>query len=212
MYPLVRKIIIADDHPLIRRGLRMVIKNELGLSNITEVDNYNELLNELSREQYSHLILDLTLADINSAEKFGALHKQFPALAVLIYSMHPIEVYGPHLIKLGARGYLNKQSTDQEVIDCLKAFFTGKRCKGELVYRLKETSPDTTNPFISLSQRELEVLPYLLQGLTIKEIAANLDLKANTVATFKTRIFEKLKVKNILELNQLASLYQFNLA
>jgi two-component system invasion response regulator UvrY len=126
--------------------------------------------------------------------------------------MHPIEVYGPHLIKLGARGYLNKQSTDQEVIDCLKAFFTGKRCKGELVYRLKETSPDTTNPFISLSQRELEVLPYLLQGLTVKEIAANLDLKANTVATFKTRIFEKLKVKNILELNQLASLYQFNLA
>jgi two-component system, NarL family, invasion response regulator UvrY len=213
MYPLVKKIIIADDHPLIRRGLKMLINNELNLYDVTEVDNFHDLLRQLSVTDYSHLILDLTLADVNSAEKFSLLHKQYPAVAILIYSMHPMEVYGPHLIKLGARGYLNKQSTDDEVINCLKAFFTGKKCKGEMIYEKdtpKQEVESDQNPFSSLSQRELDVLPYLLNGNSIKEIASALQLKPNTVATFKTRILEKLKVKNVFELNKLASLYQFS--
>jgi two-component system, NarL family, invasion response regulator UvrY len=210
MYPLVKKLIIADDHPLTRRGLRMLITNELKIMDITEVNNFNNLLKELESGEYSHLVLDLILSDVNSAEKFVQLRKKYPGLAILIYSMQPKEVYGPHLLRLGARAFLNKQSPDEKVICCLKSFFQGKKCKDSSMDKEEETIEDG-NPFRTLSQRELEVLPHLLQGNGVKEIAGIMQLKPNTVATFKTRIFEKLAVKNLVELNQLASLYQFNL-
>lgn len=208
MYPLVKKLLIADDHPLIRRALHMLIANELKITDIKEVATYNELLEQLKKENYSHLILDLILSDVNSASEFSQLRKDYPGLAILIYSMHSEEIYGPHLRKLGARCYLNKQSSDEEVIRCLKEFFTGKKCN----YIPGTGKPDEMkmmdeNPFSVLSQRELEVLQYLLQGNSVKEISSSLNLGATTVATFKTRIFEKLKVRNILELNQLANLY-----
>ncbi|MGE5521397.1 MAG: response regulator transcription factor [Candidatus Dadabacteria bacterium] len=205
MYPLVKKILIADDHPLIRRALKMLITHELQITSIVEVDNYNALLLELTQERYTHLILDIMLSDTNSAEQFAALRKQFPGLAVMVYSMHPEEVYGSHLIKLGARCYLNKQTSDEELVKCLKDFFSGKKCVSATLNNV--VTENMENPFSSLSQRELEVLQFLLTGNGIKEIAAIMDLRANTVATFKARIFEKLHVKNILELSQLAGIY-----
>lgn len=202
MYPLVRKILIADDHPLLRRALRQLITAEFRITNISEAASFSDVLRELEKEEFSHLILDLVLDDVNSAEKFIELHRNYPGLAVLIYSMHPADLHAGRFLKAGARGYLSKSSGSEEVIATLELFFTGKRCKPQV-------AEENTSPFQQLSARELEVLPHLLNGRGIKETAVILGLKPNTVATFKARIFSKLEVNNLIELNQLTTFYHY---
>jgi DNA-binding NarL/FixJ family response regulator len=202
-------LLIADDHVIIRRGLKFLLESHFGKINIHETDSNKGILSALIQNNFTHLVLDMQLTDGNVIEIFNEVHRQYPELPILIYSMSPEEIFGKRMMQLGAAGYLNKQSSEDEVIRAMDSFFKEKKYMSQKLSQLisSENKKKKENPFENLSEREMEVLLMLLKGKGVKEIASHLDLKSNTVATFKARIFDKLGVNNIIDLQQTAKLY-----
>lgn len=197
-------IIIADDHSMIRKGLKLHIQLNLGYTNIEEVGTCRDLMRELIKKKFSHLILDIILGDGSTLEIIPNIRRVYPELKILIFSMQPSEIYGEALKQYGIQYYLSKTVGDDEIIQVLQKFL-----QNESPVRMSNIAhPD--NPFTSLAPRELEILHYLLKGLGTKEIAETLNLKMSTVSTIKTRIFEKTNAGNIKELMELATLYNVN--
>jgi DNA-binding NarL/FixJ family response regulator len=197
-------ILIADDHSLIRNGLKLYIQYDLGYYDIQEVATCHDLMNELVKKEYTHLILDIILSDGNTLEIIPNIRKVYPALNILAFSMQPEGIYANALQQYGIRQYLSKTADETEIIKSLEKFL-----KNEAPERTVN-APNHHNPFSALSPRELEILHYLLKGLGTKEISTVLNIKMNTVSTLKTRILEKTGGTSTRELLELASLYNIN--
>jgi DNA-binding NarL/FixJ family response regulator len=197
-------ILIADDHSMIRKGLKLYMQLNLGFSDIQEVGSCHDLMKELVKKKYSHLVLDLILTDGNTLEVIPNIRRVYPDLHILVFSMQPAEIYGEALKQYGINYYLSKSSGDEEIILALRKFL-----QNETPVR-RNSIQHQDNPFKTLAPRELEILHYLLKGLGTKEIAETLNLKMNTVSTIKTRIYEKTNAANIKELMELATLYNVN--
>ncbi len=197
-------ILLADDHSMIRKGLKLYLQLNMGYNQIQEVASCNELMRELVKNPYSHLILDIILADGNTLEIIPNIRKVYPHMQILIFSMQPQEVYGEALKQYGIQHYLSKSVGEEEIIQALQQFL-----HNELPLR-KSTGLPQENPFASLAPRELEILHYVLKGLGTKKIADTLNLKMNTISTIKNRIFEKTTAGNLRELIELATLYNVN--
>ena len=198
-------ILIADDHSMIRKGLKLYMQLNLGYSQISEVGNCNELMKELMKKKYTHLVLDIILSDGSTLEVIPNIRRIYPALNILIFSMQPAEVYGEALKQYGIYNYLSKSSGEEEMLKVLQRFL-----HNELPMERVNPTPSQDNPFTSLAPRELEILHYVLKGIGTKEIADILNLKMNTVSTIKTRIYDKTNAGNIKELLELATLYNLN--
>lgn len=203
---------MADDHAIIRRGLKFILDANFAGNTLKETDTAKELISLLETHTFSHLILDMQLQDANILEIFSRFKVLQPNAAILIYTMSPEDVFGRRMMQLGADGFLSKQSSEEEVIKALHIFFSGRKyISPELQDLMTEHSfkrAGSDNPLDSLSERELSVLEYLLKGQGVKEIAGHMDLKATTVATYKARIFDKLGVSNVIDLKSVTSLYQ----
>ena len=202
-------LLIADDHVIIRRGLKFLLETHFGKFNIVETDSSKGILSSLAKHQFTHLILDMQLADGNLLEIFQEIKQQNPHLPILIYSMSPEDIFAKRLNNLGASGYLNKQSSEEEVVKAMELFFTGRKYVSQKYFDMQhsEKKKKSDNPFSNLSERETEVLLLLLKGKSVKEIASYFDLKSNTVATFKARIFDKIGVNNLMDLQNSARAY-----
>jgi two-component system, NarL family, invasion response regulator UvrY len=198
------KILIADDHSMIRKGLKLDIKFNLGYDDIEEVSTCHELMKELVRKKYTHLILDIILSDGSSLEVIPNIRRVYSSLNILIFSMQPAEIYGEALKQYGISYYMSKTVGEEEMAAMLRKFLNNETPVK------RKISPKQDNPFQSLAPRELEVMHYLLRGSGTKEISEILNLKMNTVSTMKTRIFEKTNMNNVIELRALASLYNVN--
>ena len=198
-------ILVADDHSMIRKGLKLHLQLTLGYTDITEVGNCNDLMKELVKKKYTHLILDVILSDGSTLEIIPNIIKVYPGLHILVFSMQPAEIYGEAMKQYGIHYYLSKSAGDEEIIQMLRKFL-----KNEAPVRRIQSVPKTENPFTTLSPRELEILHYVLKGMGTKEIDENLNLKMNTVSTVKARIYEKTNAVNIKELLELATLYNVN--
>jgi len=199
------KILIADDHSMIRKGLKLYMQMNLGYTDIHEVGSCQELMNALSERCYTHLILDIILRDGSTLELIPQIRNCCADLKILVFSMQPQIIYGEALKQYGIRHYLSKSTGEDEIIQALKKFIEN------------DLSPDETgkavghdNPFKALAPRELEILHYVLKGFGTKNIAETLHLKMNTVSTIKNRIYEKTRAANIKELIELATLYNVN--
>jgi len=206
-------ILIADDHAIIRRGLRFLIESHFGEMVIYETESTTGILTNLEKFQITHLILDMQLQDGNAMEIFNEIRNRYPLLRILVYTMNPEDLFGKRMLQFGADGFLNKQSTEAEVIHALELFFRGKKyisesLQDQIDHEMMKKNVNN-NPFLQLSDRETEVLIYLLKGSTVKEIAGHLDLKSNTVATFKARLFDKIGVSNLIDLQNMARMYHF---
>jgi DNA-binding NarL/FixJ family response regulator len=198
-------ILIADDHSMIRKGLKLYMQLTLGYANITEVSNCNELMKELVKKKYTHLVLDIILSDGSTLEVIPNIRRVYPSLNILVFSMQPAEVYGEALKQYGIKQYLSKSSGEEEMLKVLQRFLHNEApAENSMGFQLQD------NPFTALAPRELEILHYVLKGIGTKEIAAILNLKMNTVSTIKTRIYEKTNAGNIKELMELATLYNVN--
>jgi DNA-binding NarL/FixJ family response regulator len=197
-------ILIADDHSMIRKGLKLHMQLTLGYTDIAEVATCSELMRELIKKKYTHLILDVILSDGNTLEVIPNIRRVYPNLHILVFSMQPAEIYGEAVKQYGIHYYLSKSSGDEEIIQMLRKFL-----QNEIPVR-RNNIQHQDNPFTTLAPRELEVLHYVLKGLGTKEIAETLNLKMNTVSTVKTRIYEKTNAANIKELIELATLYNVN--
>lgn len=198
-------ILIADDHSMIRKGLKLYMQLNLGYTNIQEVGSCNELMKELVKKKYTHLVLDIILSDGSTLEVIPNIRRVFPDLQILVFSMQPAEIYGEALKQYGIHYYLSKSSGEDEIINVLQKFL-----QNELMASRPTGIQNVDNPFALLAPRELEILHYVLKGMGTKNIAETLNLKMNTVSTIKNRIYEKTKASNIKELIELATLYNVN--
>jgi DNA-binding NarL/FixJ family response regulator len=197
-------LLLADDHSMIRKGLKLYLQLNLGYTDVQEVDSCNGLMKELVKKKYTHLVLDIILSDGSTLEVIPNIRRVYPNLHILIFSMQPAEIYGEAVKQFGINYYLSKSAGEEEILQMLKKFVQNET-------PLKNNHlPHQDNPFKMLAPRELEILHYVLNGIGTKEIAETLNLKMNTVSTLKSRIFEKTSAGNIKELLELATLYNVN--
>lgn len=192
------RILLADDHSMLLTGLRGQIETRFGYKEINSARSCNQVLEELKIKEYSHLILDIGLSDGSSLEILHVIKGMYPALNIMIFSAKPAAAYEKALKKYQIQHYLSKDADEEETITGLRRFFNNEPMPN------REQAP---NPFSKLSPRELEVLPYLLQGKGTNEIGSLLNLSPSTVTEFKSRIFKKTETMNVAELINLAIAY-----
>lgn len=196
-------ILIADDHSIVRRGLKNILLEEYPSATIDEVDNGQDLVIKIQNNIYDIVISDVSMPGKSGLEALKILKKEFPLLPVLILSIHPEELYAMRMIKAGASGYITKESATDELVNAVKLILQGKKyitssLAEKMIYGL-DTDPDQ-KPHELLSNRELVVLKMIASGKTVSEVAANLGLSVNTISTYRARILEKMNLKNNSEL------------
>ena len=198
-------IILADDHSMIRKGMKLLLMTQLGCKNINEAGSCNELLSELKNKQCTHLFLDVIFSDGTALEIAPAIKKLYPDIKILIFTMQVHEVYAEAFKQYGIYYYLNKSSNEEDTISYIRKFLNDDAGTTQNMH-----SPFHSNPFSSLAPRELEILHYLLNGHKTNNISKNLNLSDSTVSTVKKRIFEKTETYNITQLLELALLYNIS--
>lgn len=206
------KLMIADDHVIIWRGLKFLLDQQFNIRNIVKATSCLEVMQELKNDSYTHLILDMQLLDDTAMTVLPEIRQLYPELAILIFTMNPEDLYARRVLDLGVRGFLSKLSPEEEVIRALQLFFTDRiYMSNALQERIRGQENKTTayNPMELLSERETDVLNYLLQGERVSAIALRMNLKVSTVATFKARIFDKTGVDNLLDLQRVAELHAY---
>lgn len=212
----VLRILLADDHAIIRRGLRNLVLSKYRDAEVSEVGSWAALQKHLSHQEPDVLILDLQLGDRNAIDGLEALRESHPQTRILVYSMNPEHLYALRVLSLGCYGYLSKDSSEEELDTALDHVVRGKVYMSHAM-EMRRLSDDSaadgtaTDPFARLSTRELRVISEVLKGAGVKEIAASMDLGPTTIATYKARSFNKLGVSNLVELQELARLHSFEI-
>lgn len=192
------RILIADDHPLVRQGLKQTIRDDFGDATVREVSTGSEVLDAVQKDQWDVIILDLNLPDRNGLEVLKTIKEVRPDLPVVVLSMYPEEQYGVRVLKAGAAGYVTKESAPDELGKALKkALHGGRYVSPTLAEHLAgDLGLDASHPaHAALSDRELEVLRLLARGKTVSNIADQIALSVKTVSTYRARILEKLNLK-----------------
>ncbi|MBL7954348.1 MAG: response regulator transcription factor [Flavobacteriales bacterium] len=206
------RILILDDHVIIRRGLRNLITLKLPYLVVHDVATIRGLLALLSVEgPPTLLILDLQLSDGNAMEHIEDIRRAYPGMRILVYSMNPERLYAQRVIALGCAGYLNKEAPEDEVIKAIRHVLDGKVYIGHglEMQSLDRGGTHERSPFERLSKQELLVLDHILAGLGVKEISQRMGIGISTAATYKARLFEKLDVQNALELQTLVNAHGY---
>ena len=204
--------LIADDHVIVRRGLRNLLHDQFHSSDVEEVATCQELLGSLDKTEPSMLLLDLQLTDGSTLDHLERICKDHAGMRVLVYTMRSENVYAQRVLALGAAGFLSKESSEDEVVRAIRHVLQGKPyISNQIEDHLQEKVKDEeslANPFSLLSDREIGVMDDLLAGLGVKAIALRMGLQPSTVATYKARLFEKLGVSNLLDLQRMAKAHR----
>ena len=197
------RILVVDDHAILRRGLRDILAHELEGVICGEAGNAQEVVAQVQRQPWDLVILDITMPGRSGLDLLGDLKKLRPELPVLILSMHPEDQYARRMLKAGAAGYMNKETAPKELVKAVRKVLAGGRYVSEaLAEKLaSDLSAGAANQYHeTLSQREFEVLRMIASGKTISQIAEELHLGVSTVSTYRVRILEKLGMENNSEL------------
>lgn len=206
--------LIADDHVIIRRGLRNLLHDQFHASVISEVATCHDLLKSLEENEPTMLLLDLQLTDGSTLDHLEKISQGHPEMRVLVYTMRSEKVYAQRVMALGAAGFLSKESAEEDVVRAIRHVLQGKSYLSETVEsHLEEKAKDEeakANPLTMLSDREISVMDDLLAGMGVKMISLRMGLQPSTVATYKARLFDKLGVSNLLDLQRLAQAHRHN--
>lgn len=197
------KILIADDHAVVRRGLRQIINDEPDFEVVAEAQNGQEVMDKIEKSNCDVVVLDITMPDKNGLVVLQEVKAARPRLPILILSMHPEDQFALRALKLGASGYLTKESAPEELVGALRKVTSGgKYISSSLAEQLvSEISSDSPRPSPErLSEREFQVLRMIAQGKTISQIAEDMGLSVKTVSTYRTRLLLKMKMKTNAEL------------
>jgi DNA-binding NarL/FixJ family response regulator len=195
-----KRILIADDHPMIRKGIIALLTHYFSDIEIAEACSCNETMRKLMQDEYSHLILDMVLTDGTILEILPNIVSLYPRSRILIFSMQPVGVYQRAMKHYGIRYFLSKTLPEDSIIRLLGKFLNNE-C------HLPEESQIPENPFSMLTARELEILHYILKGMGSNQIGDILNIRYNTVSTVRTHIYVKSQTNNIRELFELATRY-----
>lgn len=197
------KIIIADDHTLVREGLRRVVGEVDDIDVIGEAMNGREILECVRKYSFDVLLLDLSMPDHSGVEFIKRLKIESPKLAILVLTMHEEEQYAVRSIRAGAAGYLTKESASKELITAIRRVASGHLYINAAVAEmlaLEAMDAHEGLPHKSLSDREFEVFQMVVHGKSITDIANQLHLSVKTVSTHKARILQKMNMQSIAEL------------
>lgn len=194
---------IADDHAVVRRGLRQIINDEPDFEIVGEAENGQEVLQMIGQNNCDVVVLDITMPDKNGLVVLQEAKALQPQLPVLILSMHPEDQFAMRALKLGASGYLTKESAPEELVGALRKVISGaKYISSTLADQLVAEigSPEPRPMPERLSEREFQVLRQIAQGRTIGQIAEHMALSVKTISTYRTRLLLKMKMKTNAEL------------
>jgi DNA-binding NarL/FixJ family response regulator len=201
------RVLFVDDHSIVRKGLRQIVAETDDIVVAAEAVDGIEALHFIDSQAFDAVVLDISLPGRSGLEVLDEIRRTKPSLPVLILSMHPEEHYALRALRSGAAGYLSKVAAPLELIDAIRRISSGRKYVSTslaevLVHDLGE--PGTKPLHEKLSSREYQILCLIATGKTGKEIAAELNLSAKTVSTYRTRILEKLCLKTTAELTHYA--------
>jgi two-component system invasion response regulator UvrY len=205
------RILLTDDHAVVRRGLKQIIAEEFPRATFGEARNAQEALDLVWKENWDIVVLDITMPGRSGLEVLREIKKSKPKIPVLVLSMHPENQFAVRVLKRGASGYMTKESAPQELVGAIRKVLAGGRyVSNSLAERLAtDLSSDTHKPAQELlSDREFQVLRLIASGKQVSEIAKELSLSVKTISTYRTRILEKMGLKNNAELMHYAMHHQ----
>jgi DNA-binding NarL/FixJ family response regulator len=197
------RILVADDHTIVREGLKQIFFDTRDMVVADEARNAQEAINKVEDDDYDIVLLDISLPGRSGLDVIKQIKLIKPELPVLVLSMHPEEQYAIRSLRAGASGYLTKESASQELIEAIRKVARGKKyITSSLAEKIAfEMEVDTSKPLHeTLSDREYQVLCMIASGKTVKEIGAALSLSVKTISTHRSRILKKMKMKNNAQL------------
>ena len=196
-------VLIADDHAIVRQGLKQILSETEDLIVTGEADDGAEALQLARQQTWDVFLLDVSMPNRNGIDTLKQLKKEFPRLPVLILSMHPEEQYAVRALKAGASGYLTKQSAPEQLVTAIRQVASGKKYLSPAVaQQLAEAISENTekSPHERITDREYQVLVLFSTGNTLTQIAEKLNLSVATVSTYRARLLEKMGLKSTAEL------------
>lgn len=205
-----RKLLIAEDHPLTLKGLRLLVEQHIDKNQIREAATCQQLIRELSASPITHLILDIMLADGSALEVIPTIRSLYPDLEIMIFSGRPAGIYKRALLRYRIGYIVSKQTPETETLAVLGRFLNDEFDISDDILRPAPRKKNPLVPFANMPAREIDVLHYLLRGWRTNQIAETLNLSVSTISTLKSRIFERTQTSNIRELMDLATIHQVN--
>ncbi len=199
------KILIADDHAIVREGLKQIVAEEKDMLVAGEAGNANEMFDLLKKEKFAIIILDISMPGRSGLEALKFLRKNYPEVPTLILSMFSEEQYGLRALKAGAAGYLKKVSAPTELVSAIRKIVSGgKYINQSLAEKLADEydSDREERMHDKLSDREYQIMCLIASGKSAEEIALDLSISINTVYSYRNRILEKMHLKSNVELTQ----------
>ncbi|AEV33799.1 response regulator transcription factor [Owenweeksia hongkongensis] len=196
------RLLLADDHAVVRKGLQLFIGYEDNLKLVAEASNGEELLEIIRDNEADVLLLDLDMPKMNGITAIRKIKEIAPDLKIIVLTMHPEDIYGKTALQMGASGYLIKDEEPKKLINAINKVYAGEQIFSEdLMSNKKKNKP------IKLSQREIEVLKLLSSGHSNKDIAEELEISDKTVSTYKLRLLNKIGGKSVVDLINFSNNY-----
>ncbi len=205
------KILIVDDHPLVRQGLAQFINQEKDMEVCAEASDGHEALQVIEEAEPDLVIVDIEMKGLNGMELVRNMKVQFPDLPVLMLSMHDEGLYAERALRAGARGYLMKEEDPEKVVQAIRIVLGGdvyvsEKATSKILKLLSDSkASDQSSTVDRLSDRELEVFKMIGEGYRTRHIASDLHLSAKTVESYKARLKQKLMLKDAAELARYAA-------
>jgi two-component system, NarL family, invasion response regulator UvrY len=201
------KFLIADDHAIVRKGLAQILCEEFPAAKVKEVSNSSEVLEEIRKEIWDVILLDISMPGRNGIETLKQIRAEGIKAPILMLSMHSEDQYGVRVLKAGASGFLNKESATDELLNAVHKVLAGRKyitpgVAEKLAESIGGEAGKSAHEF--LSDREMQVLQLIASGDTVSEVADKLSLSVNTISTYRSRLLEKLSLNNSAELTRYA--------
>lgn len=201
------KVLIADDHAIVRKGLKQLLMEEYPTAKIGEVGDAESLVAEVVNEEWDVVICDMNMPGRSGLDALSQIKQTNPKLPVLIMSMYPEDQYALRVLKAGASGYLGKEKVHEELVKAIKTVLMGRRyITPEVAEKLADSfNVDASKkPHELLSDREFDVFKLLASGKSVSEIAEQLSLSVTTISTYRSRVMEKMNMRSNAELARYA--------
>lgn len=199
------KILITDDHAVLRRGLRQILEDGFGKLHFGEASNASEAIEQVAKEHWDLVVLDITMPGRSGLDALKEIKALKPNMRILVLSVHSEDQFAVRVLKAGASGFLNKDSAPEELVKAVRKVIAGGRYVSaslaeKLAFNLDH--PNDELPHQKLSDREFQVLRMIGSGKTVSEIAEELGLSVKTVSTYRARILEKMNLNTNAELTR----------
>lgn len=201
------KILIADDHAIVREGLKQIVAETSDMAVADEASSGHEVLDKVRSNEYTVVVLDISMPGGDGLNILKQIKKEKLKLPVLVLSVHPEEQYAVRVLKAGAAGYLTKESAPGELISAIRRVSSGRKYVSSLLAEklaFDLQSEGETSLHETLSDREFQVMCMIASGKRVKDIGEELCLSVKTISTYRSRILEKMRMKNSAELTHYA--------